>query len=129
MSELTFCVKNGKGCVRSNGQEKELTKDFMVELFQNVLGVVSPDRDYTSVTSLRKLLRVIDLEFEPDESDDEDSEKEDSDHESEEEEKPETPKPAARGPKRVVKRPPPRKPAPPTKEESEEESDETEDEE
>lgn len=126
MSELTFCVKNGKGCVRSNGQEKELTKDFMIEMFQNVLGVVSPDRDYTSVTSLRKLLRVIDLEFEPDESDDEaESEKEDSDHESEEE----VVVPATRGPKRVVKRPPPRKPAPPAKEESEEESDETEDEE
>lgn len=128
MSELTFCVKNGKGCVRSNGQEKELAKDFMVELFQNLLGVVSPDRDYTSVTSLRKLLRVIDLEFEPDESDDEaESEKEDSDHDSEEEE-PEPPKQVG-NPKRVVKRPLPRKPAPPVKEESEEESDETEDEE
>lgn len=115
MSELTFSVKGGKGCVSSNGQEKELSKEFMLELFQNVLGVVSPDRDYTSVTSLRKLLRVIDLEFEPDESEDEASEA------SEAEEEEEKPAPVVKKTvkRAVVKRPPPAK-----KEESEEEESE-----
>ena len=110
MSDLGFRVQGSKAYVVRNGNEKEVPRESILEIYQLVLGHISPNRDYSNVTSVRKLLRIIDLECEPDESEDE-SDKD----ESEEEEKPKPSKPRGR-------RPAARKPAP--KEESEDEDEE-----
>jgi hypothetical protein len=82
MSELGFRVQGSKAYVIRNGNEKEIPRDSILEIYQLVLGNIAPNRDYSSVTSVRKLLRIIDLECEPDESD---GESDDEDEESEEE--------------------------------------------
>ena len=94
MSDIGFRVQGSKAYVIRGENEKEIPRDAVLEIYQLVLGHISPNRDYSSVTSVRKLLRIVDLECEPDESEDED--------ESEEEE--EAPKPA-RGRRPAAKAP------------------------
>ena len=50
--------------------EMEISKDVMLEICQTILGNIQ-ERDYTSISSIRKLLTIIKLECEPDESEDE----------------------------------------------------------
>jgi len=70
---LTFTFDGTKVNLVKSGNTKELTKDVFVELLQITLSHISPNRDYTSITSINKLLKTIDLECEPDESDDEEA--------------------------------------------------------
>ena len=116
MSDLGFRVQGSKAYVIRNGNEKEIPRDSILEIYQLVLGNIAPHRDYSSVTSVRKLLRIIDLECEPDESDGE-SDDEGNDSEESEEAKPVVRgrRPAVRTVRRTVK------PAP--KEDSDEDSD------
>lgn len=99
MSELTFRFENGKVQLVRGDNKKELPRDSLLEVCQLVLGHLADNRDYSAVTSVRKLLRIIDLECEPDESDEE---------KEVEEEKP-APKPVA---KPVPRKTPARRPAP-----------------
>lgn len=71
MSELTFRFDNGKVHLVKGDNKKELPRDSLLEVCQLILGHLVDNRDYTSVTSVNKLLRIIDLECEPDESDNE----------------------------------------------------------
>ena len=68
---LTFNFKNDKAYIVRYDQEKEIPRDLLLEVYQLLLGQLCPNRDYSNVTSIKKLLKIIDLEFEPDDSDDE----------------------------------------------------------
>lgn len=48
-----------------------LSKDAMVPLYQLLLANVTKDRDYSNVTSVKKLAKCLELELVPDDSDDE----------------------------------------------------------
>ena len=67
---LTLSLTNGKAQLGLNGVSRDIPKSVLVEVYQILLSQVCPDRDYTSVTSCTKLLKIFNLEFEPDESDD-----------------------------------------------------------
>lgn len=71
MSDIGFRVQGNKGYLLRGSAQKELPRDTILEIYQLVLNRLSPNRDYTSVTSVSKLLRIIDLECEPDDSSDE----------------------------------------------------------
>nr|QBK87487.1 MAG: hypothetical protein LCMAC201_03970 [Marseillevirus LCMAC201] len=119
--DLGFQIQEGKAFLIRHTNKKEIPRDALLEIYQLILGHLAPNRDYSSVTSVRKLLRIIDLECEPD----------DSDSESEEAAKPSS-KPApktATKPRRPVARTVRRTPVKPTKEEeSDDDSDESDDE-
>jgi len=112
MNSLSFNVQDNNVFVESGGGKKEISKEVLLEICHLLLGNIAEPRDYTSITSVKKLLRVINVECQPDDSEDEGSS----------EEKPKTttaPKrtgPVRRGP--AVKKPPPQ----------EESSDDSEDE-
>lgn len=69
--DLGFQVENNKVWLVRGENRKEYPRDAFLGVCQMVLSTVANGRDYTSITSVRKLLRTIDLECEPDESDDE----------------------------------------------------------
>jgi hypothetical protein len=73
MSELTFRTQGSTVKLVCGGNEKTLEKDVLLEVCQTILS--RGKRDYSEVTSVKKLLRLIELECEPDESG-EDSENE-----------------------------------------------------
>lgn len=117
MSDIGFRVEGSKAYVLRSGHEKEIPRETVLEIYQLVLGHLAPNRDYSAVTSIRKLVRIIDLECEPDESEDE------SDSESEEEPKPIKKKHTIRPAKKTQ---PKRKESSESEEESEEGSDDSE---
>ena len=84
MSDLGFRLQGSKAYLVRAGNEREIPRESLLEIYQLVLGHISPVRDYSNVTSIRKLLRIIDLECEPDESEESDDESEKADDESEE---------------------------------------------
>lgn len=113
MDSLNFMLENGDVYVSKGQGKKKISKDAMLEICYLLLGHIAEPRDYTSVTSVKKLLHIIDVECQPDESDAED--------EKEAPVKPSTktvPVPAA---KKAVAAP---KKAPPTEASSSEDSDE-----
>jgi hypothetical protein len=57
-----------------NGHNTVLNKDSFVSFILSVLEQVNPTRDYTNITSVQKLLRVLDIEMVPDDSDTEEVE-------------------------------------------------------
>jgi len=59
-----FELKTESGTVK-------LSKDAMVPLYQLLLANVAKDRDYSNVTSVKKLAKCLELELVPDDSDDE----------------------------------------------------------
>jgi hypothetical protein len=69
MSDLTLRLQGNKTFIVNNGNTKEIPKESMIELYQMLLSQLSPKRDYSSVSSLTKLFRIIQLECEPDDSD------------------------------------------------------------
>ena len=71
MSDIGFSMENNKAFVHCAGQRKELPRESLLEIYQLTLGHLVPNRDYSSVTSVRKLRRIVEMECEPDESDDE----------------------------------------------------------
>ncbi len=109
MSDICFRVQGTKAYVICNGKEKQVPRESILEICQLVIGHIAPNRDYTSVTSVGKLMRIIDLECEPDDSDNESEKVEDD-------EKPATKKPStkavARKPAVRTVRRTPAKPAP-----------------
>lgn len=64
----------GVGEIQLNGVTRKMPKNVLVEIYQILLTQVCPERDYTGVTSCHKLLKILDLEFEPDDSGSEGSE-------------------------------------------------------
>lgn len=106
MSDIGFGIENNKAYVSCAGAKKELPRESLLEIYQLVLGHLAPNRDYSSVTSVRKLLRIITLECEPDESDDE------SDAEPEPEPEPKKPVRARKAPAKGAKKPPAKEPEP-----------------
>ena len=72
--DIGFQVQGQQAFVLRGDTRKEIPRDTVLEIYQLVLGNIAPNRDYSSVTSLKKLARIVDLECEPDESDDEESE-------------------------------------------------------
>ena len=56
MSDLGFRVQGNKAYVIRGDNEKEIPRDSILEIYQLVLNHLSPNRDYSSVTSVRKLL-------------------------------------------------------------------------
>jgi len=122
---LSFKLETNTVYLINGANQKELPRQALLEVYQLVLTHLSPNRDYTSVTSLSKLKRIIDLECEPDESDDEKPQQQptqkDSDDEEEEEEVPvqkSAPKAPVRG-----RKPPVKKASPPKKDSDDEEDD------
>ena len=81
MSELTFKLKNNKLYILRGSSEKELPKTVLVDVYHVVLSYLAENRDYSSITSLRKLGYVLDMECIEDKSD---NEEEESDEEAEE---------------------------------------------
>jgi len=75
--ELKLVYNNNKCNVVYNDTTKTVDKNVFFTTIFSVLEKVSPDRDYTSISSLKKLFKVLEIEMSPDESDDED----DSDNE------------------------------------------------
>ena len=73
--DIGFRVEGKKALLLRGKNKTELPRETVVEIYQLVLGRLSPNRDYNNVTSLQKLLKIIDLECEPDESDESDDEK------------------------------------------------------
>jgi len=71
MNDLAFRLTGTKAVLIRNGKELVVSRDLILEIYQSVLGHVNPQRDYSNITSTKKLLRVLDLEFDPDDSDDE----------------------------------------------------------
>ena len=71
MSDLGFRVEGNKAFVIRGDNEKEISRDTVIQVYQLLLSSISPNRDYTTITSTKKLLKTIDLECEPDDSDDE----------------------------------------------------------
>lgn len=72
---LTFTVgEGGRVQIVKGTNHKEFSKEAFVGILQMVLATISPNRDYSSIVSINKLLKVIDLECEPDESDGEQDE-------------------------------------------------------
>lgn len=124
--DLTLKTEGNKTFLVSGKERRELSRDLLVELYQLLISNLASNRDYSNVSSLTKLRRILELEMEPDESEDEtppkkrtnsktpvkeESEDEDSDDDSEDEK----PVPVKRGRGR------PRKPI--IKESSDEEDD------
>ncbi len=69
--DIGFQVQDGKTFLIRGSNKKEIPRDTILEIYQLLVGQIAQNRDYSSVTSVRKLLRIIDLECEPDDSDDE----------------------------------------------------------
>ena len=69
--DIGFQVQGGKALLIRHANKKEISRDVVLEVYQLILGHIASNRDYSNVTSIRKLLRIIDLECEPDDSDDE----------------------------------------------------------
>ena len=76
MKSLSFTVKENTielvSSVLGNESKREIQKELLVSVLQTVLSEISPQRDYSSVSSMRKLFRVLDIEMSPDDSDDDD---------------------------------------------------------
>lgn len=68
---LNFSIVGNKPTLQVGQHHKELTKEAMLEVLQLVLSHVAGTRDYTNVVSVGKLLKIIELECEPDDSDSE----------------------------------------------------------
>lgn len=122
--DIGLQVKGSKAFLVRGDNRKEIPRDAVLEVYQLLLGCIA-SRDYTSVTSLRKLLLIIDLECQPDDSDNETEEAEtDSPDEPEPEPapKPTRAKPASKRPGRVARKTP-AKPVPPESSSEEESSD------
>src|SRR5689334_9750547 len=62
--------QNKKAYLIVNGQKKSVEADVILEVCQAVLANISPERDYKSITSLTKLMKIIDMELLDDDSDD-----------------------------------------------------------
>jgi hypothetical protein len=75
-SSLSFTMENNTTFIVKGNYKKEVTKDLFLEMLQLTLAHVSPSRDYSSVSSINKLLKIVELECEPDESDSEEVEPE-----------------------------------------------------
>ncbi len=69
MSSIEFKLEDKKTFLIRNEQTKEISRDLLLEICQLLLSHLTSTRDYSNVTSIHKLLRIIDLECEPDESD------------------------------------------------------------
>lgn len=70
-SDISFRTVGETSIIIRNGIEKNIPKEILLEIYQMVLGHLSPNRDYSNISSNRKLLRIIDIEFEPDDSEEE----------------------------------------------------------
>lgn len=68
-SKMELEYKQGKVELRYNGNQTTVHKETLVSFVLSVLEQVNPSRDYTSVTSVQKLLRILDIEMIPDDSD------------------------------------------------------------
>ena len=73
--DIGFRVEGKKALLLRGKNKTELPRNVAIEVYRLVVGCLSSNRDYSNVTSSQKLLKIIDLECEPDESDDETSTK------------------------------------------------------
>jgi outer membrane biosynthesis protein TonB len=69
MSSVSFTMENNTCYVVKGSFKKEVSKELFLEMLQLTLAHLSPSRDYSSVSSINKLLKIVELECEPDESD------------------------------------------------------------
>lgn len=69
--DISFKLTDKGAFLVRGSTTKELPRDALVEIFHTVLTHLAPNRDYGNITSLSKLVRTIDLECAPDDSDDE----------------------------------------------------------
>ena len=72
---INFSIVGNKPTLQVGAHHKELSKEAMLEVLQLVLSHVAGNRDYTNIVSVSKLLKIIELECEPDDSDGESEEK------------------------------------------------------
>lgn len=68
---MSFQFENKQAYLMVNDQKKSLPVDLLLEICQTILTNISPDRDYKSITSLTKLIKMINIELMNDESDEE----------------------------------------------------------
>ena len=102
---LTINLVGGKPVLQVGNNKKELSKEAVLEMLQLMLSHVAGNRDYTNVVSVTKLVKIIELECEPDESDGETEEAESKPETtavSQKEEEPAAKRPASRAPRRPV---------------------------
>jgi pyruvate/2-oxoglutarate dehydrogenase complex dihydrolipoamide acyltransferase (E2) component len=71
--DVGFQTVDGRHYLVRGSTRKEIEREVLIELYQAVLGRLAQNRDYTSITSISKLLKVIDLECAADDSDSEES--------------------------------------------------------
>ena len=51
MSDLGFRVEGNKAFVIRGDNEKEISRDTVIQVYQLLLSSISPNRDYTTITS------------------------------------------------------------------------------
>jgi len=71
MNSFSFKIEGESVYLVCGDNKKTISKEIMLETCYLLLGNIAEQRDYSSVTSLSKLLRIINIECEPDTSDDE----------------------------------------------------------